>query len=614
MAAAPAPFHFGFYYDEAKDKANRKASLDYGGERHILLFGVNGAGKSTRILIENLVTIKNRSLVVFDMKGELAAQTHRRRRQLSDVRIVNPYNVHELGSDGYNPLLFLDPADDEFFDKAKLLTEAAIESEGETNPFFPRSARGWFCAGIMWEVQQARRENRPPSLLRAREWCLQPDEWGPGPDADTEMMVKGVTVNAKRAVIEGGRQLANLAGRFARDSLEKSDHDILATLATETEFLISNPIARDLEAGNWSFAQLRQKPTTVYIVLPPDQVNDKRRWTRMLMTVALCEHLKPGPLRTLFILDEFRVSIGHLDIVNEFWALVRGYGVQVLPVCQSVLQLRALFGQEWENYAGQAECVATIGPPGDLETAEWMSRRTGNRTIWQKGWSTNEGTNMQGGAGTSSAGETRAQVARAHRLPQELMNIRVGTGRIWTAGMGDRTTPFFAPNYWQRPEVAALVDVNPYRTDAHTPLQRITAAFDQGIRTVVNEKHWPREVLNLDRFDQWKLLWDMGHRTALNVAREFAVAGLQTAGSKITGTISSWLRHPLRSMAGQWKREQPKTRIGRFAFNLLFTVIAVPTVVLWLLHWAGIPAPQVQWALHNPVVALNMAIAKMTGH
>ena len=188
-------------------------------------------------------------------------------------------------------------------------------------------------------------------------------------------------------------------------------------------------------------------------MLPPQQVQDKRAWTRMLMTAALCEHLKPGPMRTLFILDEFRVSIGHLPIVNDFWALVRGYGVQFLPVAQSVTQLRALFGPEWENYAGQAGCVATIGPPGDMETAEWMSKRGGTRTIWQEGWSTNQGTNPYGGQGTSTAGETRAQVARPHRLPQELMNMPLGTGRIWTAGMGDRAIPFYAPNYWQRAEI-----------------------------------------------------------------------------------------------------------------------------------------------------------------
>ena len=74
-------------------------------------------------------------------------------------------------------------------------------------------------------------------------------------------------------------------------------------------------------------------------------------------------------MRTLFILDEFRVAIGHLEIINNFWSLVRAIGVQFLVVCQSVLHLKALFKDEWEIYAGQAGRVATLGPPGDMMTA-----------------------------------------------------------------------------------------------------------------------------------------------------------------------------------------------------------------------------------------------------
>ena len=102
-ALQPSPFRFGYYYDHDRDKADRSVVQSYDGERHMLLFGINGSGKSTRILIENLITMRDRSLVVFDVKGELAAQTHRARRTFGDVKIVNPYDLHGLGSDGFNP-------------------------------------------------------------------------------------------------------------------------------------------------------------------------------------------------------------------------------------------------------------------------------------------------------------------------------------------------------------------------------------------------------------------------------------------------------------------------------------------------------------------------------
>ena len=84
MAASvgmPGGFSFGFYYFEKRDKANKKRELSYQGERHILLFGVNGAGKSTRLILKNLAKISGKSIVVLDIKeGELCSQSRRIRR------------------------------------------------------------------------------------------------------------------------------------------------------------------------------------------------------------------------------------------------------------------------------------------------------------------------------------------------------------------------------------------------------------------------------------------------------------------------------------------------------------------------------------------------------
>jgi Type IV secretory system Conjugative DNA transfer len=262
-------------------------------------------------------------------------------------------------------------------------------------------------------------------------------------------------------VKEGG-QLADLAGGFADDEgSQKETKSILSTLRTQTEFLISNPIARDVAKGNWTFVQLKERPTTVYIVLPPEQLHDKRRWIRLLITSALHAHLHPGPYKTLFILDEFRTSIGHLEIVNNFWSLVRSYGVQFMPVCQSITQLQHLFKEEWPNYAGQAGAVATIGAPGEDVTAAWMSKRGGNKTIVIEGWNEGENANAQG-SGTST-GENRSQVARPVMLPQEIQSMMTGTGIIWLSGEGERLFPYFAPEYRDRPEIfPALIDPNPY--------------------------------------------------------------------------------------------------------------------------------------------------------
>jgi len=93
-------------------------------------------------------------------------------------------------------------------------------------------------------------------------------------------------------------------------------------------------------------------------------------------------------------------------------------------------------------------------------TAEWMSKRSGSTTINETRTSSGENWNAQG---TSSSENTSTGPAeRRFLLPQELMSMQPGTGRIWTPGAGNSSIPFFAPVYWRRAELRGLYDDNPY--------------------------------------------------------------------------------------------------------------------------------------------------------
>ena len=72
----------GRHYDDETQRVGGK--IVYEGERHLLLFGPNGTGKGTRFLIPNLLSIKDRSILVIDPKGELAAVTAAYRRTAGD--------------------------------------------------------------------------------------------------------------------------------------------------------------------------------------------------------------------------------------------------------------------------------------------------------------------------------------------------------------------------------------------------------------------------------------------------------------------------------------------------------------------------------------------------
>jgi type IV secretion system protein VirD4 len=100
--------YLGRSFDREKDQVG--GEINYSGERHLLIFGPNGSGKGTRFLIPNLLTgLTDRSVIVIDPKGELAAVTAAQRCKYGDVIILNPFGVLNIPSAGFNPLAGLDP-------------------------------------------------------------------------------------------------------------------------------------------------------------------------------------------------------------------------------------------------------------------------------------------------------------------------------------------------------------------------------------------------------------------------------------------------------------------------------------------------------------------------
>jgi type IV secretion system protein VirD4 len=480
----PTPIKIGYYYNRETGEVG--APNNFEGERHCLVFGLNGAGKSTRFLIELLMTSAGRSLFVVDTKGELAFQTAAAR---PNVKIINPCGVFGMPSDGFNPLGQLEEGP-LLYGKSADISDALIETEAGAGQHWSESAQGLLTALIMDEVKLARAENRAASLFNVRMRLTEADEYEDYIDAagrPKRRLIKGLSLTAARLVASGDRIVGSLASRFVREHGQNELSGIQSTAATQTEFLLDERIEQDIAKNGTDVHDLRRRPTTIFLVVPPNEISRLRRWTRVVLAAALSAHFTPGPVGTLFVLDEFRATVGKLQVVNDMWSLVRGYGCQLMPMCQSALQLAALFKDEWENYAAQAGAVVTLGPPGDLFTAKWMSERCGTTTVTQatfnanhgfnRGDNVNDGSGVQGNGATSrnrgqgaQHGESRGgslslqQVERRAFMPQELMNMRAGEGRIWMPGMGSESIPLYAPPYWRRraPWVAA-VKPNPYR-------------------------------------------------------------------------------------------------------------------------------------------------------
>ncbi len=363
--------YLGNYLDIKTGKTG--SELTYDGERHVLLFGPNGSGKGTRLLVNNLLRLRDRSIVVIDPKGELTAITANYRRTLGDVVVLNPFNTLELGSSGFNPLISLDPDAPTFVDDATGLGEALIKIDpNEKDPHWSDSARGLLTALIMWEVKLARNENRAPSLENVRYLLTQPNEYERDGEGNRKL-VAGLRITAGRMAATGGFEIESLISRFLRESDEIAS--IQSTADRHTGWMLSPLMRANMAKNDIDFTALKERPITVYLILPAERMRTHSVWLRLVIVSALRALYRPGGLKTLFMLDEF-AQLGHLAPMEDAFGLVRGFGVQIWPVLQDLNQLKALYKERWETFVGNAGVVQAFAP-NDLTTAEWMSQRAG---------------------------------------------------------------------------------------------------------------------------------------------------------------------------------------------------------------------------------------------
>ncbi len=343
--------------------------LRYIGDRHILTYGPSGSGKSRKLILPNLLLLTGWSALVIDIKGELAAQTLQHRQNAgSRCFALNPYGVLGLPSHGWNPLTALDPGSDDFIDDAQAQAEAIIRVTGN-DPHWPESAQDGLCALIIYS-----RLTGPGggSLGHVRELLSRPSiEFVQVVD---EMMEAGIRLDCEELTLK--------AGRFRDLSPENRElHSILSTAMTQTRWLDSRPMRRDLMQGSFDFSSMREEPTTVYAVLPANRLGTQSSWLRLVITAFLQSVLKEGrpPEVPILLLVDEAAQIGDLPILRDSIALLRSYGCKVWTVWQDVPQHKGIAGDRFESAVANSGILQAFAAQ-DMTTAKFLSERTGQTT------------------------------------------------------------------------------------------------------------------------------------------------------------------------------------------------------------------------------------------
>lgn len=466
--------------DELIGPEKTGAPVLYENPLHMLVSALNGAGKATRFFVRIAMTATGQNLVSIEPKGTLDVQTYEERARFSDVWHVCPLPVFNIRSHHFNPISRLNDKQSDFRSRLYSTAAACVDPEPGVGQFFASSAEDIIATLAGWVVVQARANGRVPYFPAVWSLVTEPDRFV------GKRLVGGFKHTMQRIAESHHPVLAPMAGRFVREHGKDELAGAVSTTIVNLRFLGDPAIMRDMLGLGVDLSRLctAARPQTIYYTLPAKEAHEFRRHARLFLQCLMHEHFQPSRWHTLILADELPVTIGRLQLLRDMWAVVREYRMQIIGAAQSMSFYRDMWGEGWEGLVAQCGALLQLGPCNDDFSAELLSKRGGVTTIpvlgYSETWGGNRGGTTGSGSSQSSSGRNLnqnegtsigsssggslsiTQTERRALLPQDLMDMRPGDGRLFLQGMGSRSVPLFAPHYWRvREPWAARVGKNP---------------------------------------------------------------------------------------------------------------------------------------------------------
>ena len=432
--------------------------LTYTGDRHLITVAPSRAGKGTTTIIPSLLEYPA-SAIVIDPKGQNAAVTAERRRADLGHKVfcLNPFGVHtgapwNLPRHAFNPLSVIDRFSENFIADVHALSEALIVTEGK-DPHWSNSARDLVAALILYVLST---EGEEQTLGRVRQLLTRGHEKH---ESFWEFM--------EHISKTGPSYVRQKAARFA---LKSNDiHAVVSTAMTQTSFLDDPAIVESLKESSFRFADLKAEGVTVYLILPSRYIEAYSRWLRLFIVTALNELTATpkvgGRLPVLFLLDEF-AQLGHLAAIESAMGMAAGYGIQLWPILQDLNQAKHLYGERWETFLANAG-ITQYATPNDNMTADYISKRAGQRTAQVRAVSVREISIRESTGGFSGASDSFNEVGVPLLTTGNLFGFDSAKSLLFAAGL---QFPIIARRlpYHRWESLDGLFDRDPYHP-ASTP-------------------------------------------------------------------------------------------------------------------------------------------------
>uniref|UniRef100_A0A9E7ZS37 Conjugal transfer protein TraG n=1 Tax=Bosea sp. NBC_00436 TaxID=2969620 RepID=A0A9E7ZS37_9HYPH len=397
-----------------------RAYLRHDGPEHVLCFAPTRSGKGVGLVVPSLLTWPG-SAIVHDIKGENWQLTAGFRAKHGRVLLFDPTNPN---SSAYNPLLEVRRGEWEVRD-VQNIADILVDPEGslEKRNHWEKTSHALLVGAIL-HVLYAEQDKTLAGVAAFLSDPRRPIE------ATLAAMMKTAHLG------EGGPH--PVIASAARELLNKSDNERSGVLSTAMSFLglYRDPVIAEVTRRcDWRISDIvgDARPTTLYLVVPPSDINRTKPLIRLLLNQIgrrLTEDLqaKVGRHRLLLMLDEFP-ALGRLDFFESALAFMAGYGLKSFLIAQSLNQIEKAYGA---NNSILDNCHVRVSfATNDERTAKRVSDALGTATE-MKAMRNYAGHRLSPWLGHLMV--SRSETARQLLTPGEIMQLPATDEIVMVAG------------------------------------------------------------------------------------------------------------------------------------------------------------------------------------
>lgn len=335
---------------------------------HCLVVAPTRAGKGVGYVIPNTLLF-NGSCVILDVKGEIFEATSRHRKAQGDeVYRFSPFDF-EHPTHRYNPLervARIENPEQRYTELSKISDYFLTVSDKGTAGDFLTEGRELFVAAGLLAIER----NRPTIGEISRILF--------GQGATSE-------VYAEHALEVKHPNAAQTFRKFAGYS-DRTLSSHASVLGGAGMTLWNNPAVDRATGGNdFSFADLRKRPMSIYVVVNADDIRTLAPLVRLFFgeLIATMRATMPSPKSepwpVMVLLDEFD-QLGPMPIVEQALKQLAGHGARVSIITQSIPGLDNIYGENVRLSLEAAAGMKLYLAANDKKTAGEISDALGKTT------------------------------------------------------------------------------------------------------------------------------------------------------------------------------------------------------------------------------------------